>query len=331
MRLAAACNKIATLPCDSVGMRPWVANLIGLALGFTIGGEALYIALAPRESATQAPATASPSPNTAPQTRAVVANAAPMPVLQPVELPRIAPAPAIRPDILPQVIYPDAPPVRQEPHKPGSGVAGTGFFVASDGSLLTAAHVVSDCRQIRIASQWIKPAAARTVAVDAEQDIALLRAAEVKPPAMLPVGHPAGPAGRLFVLGYPGSGGPLVATETWAVLENGQFQPALARLTDPRRVIWAAAPAIGHGYSGGPMLDPRNGQVVGIVRGMVDSTRLHAARAAIPSSGMVIGPGSSPLTAMLRQENAEGDALAVSGEDALDAARRATVHVLCMY
>jgi hypothetical protein len=114
-------------------------------------------------------------------------------------------------------------------------------------------------------------------------------------------------------------------------LENPQFQPGPAELTDPRRVIWAAAPAVGHGFSGGPMLDPRNGQVVGIVRGMVDSTRLHSARAAIPATGMVIGPGSAPLHAMLRREGTTGDGLPAFGDAALDSARRATVHVLCLY
>jgi hypothetical protein len=64
---------------------------------------------------------------------------------------------------------------------------------------------------------------------------------------------------------------------------------------------------------------------------MVDSTRLHSARAAIPATGMVIGPGSAPLHAMLRQEGTTGDGLPAFGDAALDSARRATVHVLCLY
>src|SRR5579872_1181680 len=54
---------------------------------------------------------------------------------------------------LPNIIYPDPPPSDdQGAPKPGMAMTGTGFFVASDGSLLTAAHVVSECRQTRIAS-----------------------------------------------------------------------------------------------------------------------------------------------------------------------------------
>jgi S1-C subfamily serine protease len=319
------CNNNATIIGDSVGMEPWAANLIGLALGFAVGGAALGVVLGPHLDP-GLPSTASAPPSSpAPS----VAEAGPaLPVLRPVELPRFAP-PAAQADPLPNVVHPEPP--SSGTHAPGQGMAGTGFFVASDGSLLTAAHVVSGCGQIRIASKWVKPAEAQMVATDNGQDIALLRAPHVTPPAMLPIGRPAGAGGRLFVLGYPASGGPLIPTETWAVLENAQFQPAPAELVDPRRVIWVSAPAVGHGFSGGPMLDPRNGDVVGIVRGMVDSSRLHAVRASIPASGMVIGPGSSPLAAMLRQEAGGGDALAAYGDSAVDAARRATVHVLCLY
>ena len=51
----------------------------------------------------------------------------------------------------------------------------------------------------------------------------------------------------------------------------------------------------------------------------------------IPAHGMVIGPGSMASSALLGQEGADDDAIAMSGDDALDAARRATVHVLCLF
>jgi S1-C subfamily serine protease len=140
---------------------------------------------------------------------------------------------------LPNIIYPDPlPSDDQGAPKTNMTVTGTGFFVASDGTLLTAAHVVTECRQTRIASQLVKPADARLLATDAAHDIALLRAAFVTPPAVLPVGRPAAPAGRLFVLGYAASGGPLVPSETWATLANDRLPPAQPEFSDPRRMIW---------------------------------------------------------------------------------------------
>lgn len=312
-------------------MRPWMANLTGLLLGFIIGAEVLFIGYSREPAPIAAPDIVA---STQPTPRISVQPAAPAPMpheSSPVELPRFeAPLPSqSQAEALPRVVYPEVPP--SDAHRSGSAVAGTGFFVASDGSLLTAAHVVTDCKATRIASRFVRPTSVRLIALDKKRDVALLRADHLAPPATLPIGHPAASAGRVFVLGYPASGGVLVPTETWATLENAHLQPAPADFVDPRRLIWAAAPDVAHGFSGGPMLDPRNGAVIGIVRGMVDSARLHAERAAIPAHGMVIGPGSMALTALLGQEGADDDAVAMSGDDALDAARRATVHVLCLF
>jgi S1-C subfamily serine protease len=326
--LIGICNDMATAAGDPAGMRPWVGNLIGLVLGFTIAGEALFIWYSRVWAPTPPPppVVAVPVQRRAPQ----IADAEPAPAPLPVELPRfVPPSPSAPPDALPTVVYPDTPPPGS--HKPGSAMAGTGFFVTSDGLLLTAAHVVTDCKAMRIASKFVQPRNVRLLATDIKRDVALLQAEHVMPPATLPIGRPAAAGGRLFVLGYPANGGPLVPTETWGTLENANLEPAPADSIDPRRLIWAAAPEVAHGFSGGPMLDPRNGAVVGIVRGMVDSARLHAERAAIPPHGMVIGPGSSTLAALLDQQGADDDAIAMSGDEALDAARRATVHVLCLY
>jgi S1-C subfamily serine protease len=318
-----------------------MANLLGLVLGSAVGGAGLIVVLSRNETAPPQSVAAMPiRPAVPPSAPRLAAKPPAAPALRPPEPPPpplVAagpPLPAVNtlPNIIyPNIIHPEGPSSDdQQPHKPGTAVAGTGFFVASDGTFITAAHVVSGCRQTRIASPRIKPANARLLATDATHDVALLRA-NVTPPATLPVGRPAGREARLFVLGYPAGGDKLVATETWAVMENDKLPAAPAGLTDSRRVIWVAAPEINHGFSGGPMLDPRNGAVVGIVRGMIDSKRLHSEQAAIPASGVVIGPGSAPLAALLEGEGTYADTVSVSGDDALEAARRATVHVLCLY
>jgi serine protease Do len=320
-------------------VEPWTANLLGLGLGSAISAAALAIGLPMLQGPAQQPETpaavqpvAPPAATPAPPPRPSTMRRPAAAVLPPMELPPSGPPQA---NALPNIIYPEPipepPPDVHGTHQPGTGVTGTGFFVASDGSIVTAAHVVDGCRRTRIASRLVKPANVQLIAADTGHDIALLRASHLTPPATLSVGHPAAPNGRLFVLGYPATGGPLIPTETWAVLENGQFPPAPSEFTDPRRVIWASAPEVNHGFSGGPMLDPRNGEVVGIIRGMVDSSRLHALRASIPSSGVVTGPGSALLSSLLQQEGTNPDATAFSGDDAIDAARRATVHVICLY
>jgi hypothetical protein len=118
--------------------------------------------------------------------------------------------------------------------------------------------------------------------------------------------------------------------ETGADLRDDRLAPTPGALTDPRGTIRVDAKAIEHGFSGGPMLDPRNGGVVAIVHGMVDGKRLHAELAPTPASGMVVGTRSAPLAALLRDEGTNPDADPISGDDALDMTRRATVHVVCM-
>ena len=224
---------------------------------------------------------------------------------------------------LPAVIEPSVP-------QKGGGKAGTGFFIANDGSLLTAAHVVTDCRRAEILSRLVKPTAADILARDPIQDIALLRARHVRPPGILSLGRPA--SHQMVVFGYPASAGPIIPSETSATLENDKFPQPLNSLTDPRDVVWIEAAAVTHGYSGGPILDPDNGAVVGIVKGTVDTGRLRPVRG-MPASGVAVGPGAGRLTSFLHQAAPDLDMAAPSdtGDTVLDDARRATVHVICWY
>jgi hypothetical protein len=102
-------------------------------------------------------------------------------------------------------------------------LSGTGFFIAYDGRLLTAAHVVNGCERVDIASPSIPPTRVETLMVHPAEDIALLMARQVVPKAILRYGGPSPRASRLFVLGYPGTGDLLKASETWADLANPRF------------------------------------------------------------------------------------------------------------
>lgn len=322
-------------PRDGRPVRPWTGNLIGLSLGVAVGGASLQAVLPwllhqqppPRPARADKP----PTPAAAP----IGEPPATPPVTQPVPLPQVAidwaPAPHATPP-LPNVIHPDTQPAPEaEPHKAGTIYTGTGFFVGTDGSLVTADHVVRSCKQIRIVSHLVPPTVVELLAEDQSHDIALLRAGHITPPALLSIAHSPRPSGRVFVLGFPASGQPRIPSETWATLENAALPIADVR-ADPRNTVWLASTVITHGYSGGPMLDPSTGSVIGIVRAGVDSTKLHAQQPSIPEQ-LVMGPGAGSLNRFVEHEIGGAylaATLPMTDEDALDTARRATVHVLCL-
>jgi S1-C subfamily serine protease len=326
-------------------MWPHKADLLGLAIGFGLGGALLVGYLRDIEAVLRpAPPPAQlapPSPTDVLATPPVVRQTAPTARVAALPTPML-PRPALpEPAALPRIVSPDLSPdgtampslpIVIEPSGPqnSAGKAGTGFFIADDGSLLTAAHVVTGCRRTEILSRLVKPAAADILASDPQHDIALLRARHVHPPGILSLGRPA--SHRMVVFGYPPSAGPIIPSETPATLENDKFPRPLNTLTDPRDVIWIEAAAVTHGYSGGPILDPDNGAVVGIVKGMVDTGRIGFVRG-MPASGVTVGPGAGRLTSFLHQAAPDLDVAAPSdtGDTVLDDARRATVHVMCWY
>jgi S1-C subfamily serine protease len=325
----------------------WLRNedLLGLVIGLVLGGVALYLFF-PRIEAAMLPVPlpvqlAQPAAQPAAPGVVPARPVAQLVVPPPPALGVTAPAPAPLPSIAYHDLAPISPGARPLPAVIGPtqppkslGTAGTGFFIASDGSLLTAAHVVTECTRTAIISSFVKPTAAEIVASDARLDIALLRAPHLRPPGILPLGLPPGqPASRqLVVLGYPASAGPIIPAETWATLENDKFPKGAGTLTDPLEIIWIEAAAVTHGFSGGPILDPGNGSVVGLVRATVADDRLRLIRG-MPTSGVAVGPGAGRLSNFLRQEAPYLDTVQPTdtGTAAIEDARRATVHVLCWH
>jgi S1-C subfamily serine protease len=227
------------------------------------------------------------------------------------------------------VVSPGEPQPEDPAPKPGTGDGGTGFFVA-DRLVMTAAHVVNACRTMQVVSQYVGLTAAELVARDPRHDIALLRVPQAAAPAVLGIGKPEAGDDRVFVLGYPSSAGRTVPEETWGRLENARMPRE--SLTDPREMVWMQALNVRHGYSGGPIFDPRTGLVAGIVRGMVDGGRLSGI-AGMPRDGIDIGPGSAQLAKFLQDEEPGLDAFPASqwGDDPLAVVRHATVHVFCWH
>jgi S1-C subfamily serine protease len=151
--------------------------------------------------------------------------------------------------------------------------AATAFFVRGDGLAVTAAHAVAGCRALRIKGDpgGMRPTPARAVLADPARDLALLQSDADTSPAVLGLATPpVGGMEALRALGYP-------AAED-GVLEDVQPRAIRPRVQpdtpDPRFAVWIADPAIGHGWSGGPVLS--GGRVVGVVLSvMTDTTELR--------------------------------------------------------
>jgi S1-C subfamily serine protease len=212
------------------------------------------------------------------------------------------------------------------------GKAGTGFFIGDDGTLLTAAHVTSGCGRMQIISKYVPRSWVSLVAADKTGDIAILKAPNLHPPAVLHLASNPPAAGKFMVLGYPATAGLTVAAESWGVMENDKFPANIGSLANPREMIWMSAPGVTHGYSGGPIFDPRLGAVVGIVKGEVEGGYLRLIRD-MPTTGIAIGPGVTRIDALVRREVPYSAVNLISspGEAGQDTLRRATVHVLCWH
>ena len=204
--------------------------------------------------------------------------------------------------------------------------SGTGFF-ATPYAVITAAHVVSDCRAIGLVSQHLPATAARLVAVDAENDIAVLLA-DAAAPAHLDIANAAAPPTRVLVYGFPATARRDVPNTTWASLVNHSFGPASALENDPATLLWMQNRDIAQGYSGGPILNPATGQVLGIVRALIDPARAAQAYG-IAMPDLSIGPGAAPLRAMLAHESIRPGTATDSEDDIFTRARKAIVHVYC--
>lgn len=325
-------------------MRTWMADLLGLAIGFALGGAVLVhfwpqiehlrlptlAALLP--AAQPAPEVQQPEP--AVETPALSRG----PDQAPHQMAMAPPAPEPLPDItvtipapapLPQVTGPDEPGDDDNAPPPNTLVSGTGFFVA-DNLVMTAAHVVPGCRRAGIVSPTIPLSPVDVEARDTQNDIALLQTSGVTAPAVLAIGRPGAGTTRVFMLGYPSSAGMTDPEATWGVLENDKLREVPTY--DPRQHILMEASDVRHGYSGGAIFDPQSGKVVGIVRAILRPNALHVV-AGMPDTGLAVGPGSALLDAFLQDEAPGTSAFPADqwGDDPLTVLRRATVHVLCWH
>ena len=204
--------------------------------------------------------------------------------------------------------------------------SGSGFVVDAEGHVLTNKHVIRACSAVRVRTDALPPVAARLVATDPDDDLALLA---VDQPALVParfrVGAGPRPGDDVVVAGYPLVG--LLADQMHVSVGTVN---ALAGMYNDRHNLQMSAP-VQPGNSGGPLLDA-SGNVVGVV-----VTKLNA-RAVADEVGDLPQNVNFAIKADVAREflDAQGVRYATapsdtarSNADVGEIARRVTVMVEC--
>ena len=192
----------------------------------------------------------------------------------PVPLPAWAPAPPAPSQ--PQPTNPPPPPApevakatdepKPAPKPDDEASSGSGFFVTSDGAIVTNAHVVENCSDIRVTTDQGATAAAKVIARDVRNDLALLSSTlTAKKTAAFRTSIRLGEGVEAF--GYP---------LTDVLAKSGNFTlgnvSALVGIGEDSRYLQISAP-VQPGNSSGPLLD-QNGNVVGVVSAKLNALKL---------------------------------------------------------
>jgi TPR repeat protein len=160
-------------------------------------------------------------------------------------------------------------------------ILGSGFLLAADGEIATNYHVVKDASRVEVsAPNQRAPLTARIVTKDADNDLAILRADGMTPPAIrisfapsssVKVGQDA------FVLGYPLSG----LLGSTVRLSTGSIDSLFGVRDDPR--VFQISAAVQPGNSGGPVFN-KDGQLIGVVVAQLDAGQLYRTLGLIPQN-----------------------------------------------
>ncbi|MBN2455468.1 MAG: trypsin-like peptidase domain-containing protein [Sedimentisphaerales bacterium] len=154
---------------------------------------------------------------------------------------------------------------------------GTGFFITSDGYLLTAYHVIKDASKIQI---WMgkRLSPAKVIRIDSANDIALLKVDGVALEALAVQSSREVKVGQeIFTLGFPNI--------QFQGLEAKYTQGNISSLTgiadDPR--LFQISAAVQPGNSGGPLLNTE-GQVVGLIVAKLDEIAAAKETGSLPQN-----------------------------------------------
>lgn len=155
--------------------------------------------------------------------------------------------------------------------------SGTGFFVSSNGHVVTNHHVIDGCTNVTVTAVGSQKVAAQIVTKDKTNDLAILKTS-INPttvPALRTelarVGEP------IFVYGFPLSG--ILST-------SGNFTigavTAVSGISDDTRAVQISAP-VQPGNSGGPLVD-KYGNVLGVIVSRISDSYVASKTNTIPQN-----------------------------------------------
>lgn len=195
---------------------------------------------------------------------------------------------------------------------------GTGFFVASDGAILTNSHIVNSCISIMVGQPGQPMQTAQLVGRDPINDLALLRSS-LKPQSEPALRTSIRLGEAIAVYGFP----LLNVLPTSGNFTTGNIT-ATAGLLDDSRMLQISAP-IQPGNSGGPVVDAY-GNVVGIVRAQLKPGMAQNVNFAIRASvGIMFLERYSVSTTVAVAKAGE----ALSPPDLAERAQQIAVVVMC--
>jgi S1-C subfamily serine protease len=181
------------------------------------------------------------------------------------------PAPA-RASLVYQVIQPSLVLIQTESAtNSGEGGLGSGVVIDDKGDILTSLHVVADAATIKVTFADGTESPAQMIASQPENDIAVLSASTL-PAQLVPatLGNPKAMSvgDEAYVVGHPLG---LYGSMSAGVISGFDRSFTMPNSKQRLKGLIQVDAAINPGNSGGPLLN-RDGQVIGIVAGLVNPT-----------------------------------------------------------
>ncbi len=202
---------------------------------------------------------------------------------------------------------------------------GSGFAVSHATHIVTNAHVVTECKSVRVLF-GTQQAAARVLALDPGSDLAVLHTALNVPKTIAMRSSPPLRLGdSVIAFGFPLSG----SLSQGGNLTTGNVS-ALAGLRDDPKYIQVTTP-VQPGNSGGPLLDG-GGNLVGVITSKLDALAIAKRTGDIPQN-VNFAVKAAALEAFLRANNIAYDVAVTDRQlvvaDVAEMAKEATVKIVC--